>query len=138
MRSLAHLSTINIFFSWSGATNYVVPYFTISFKTLFPFLYFTCFKNRAFPASFSFIFWSFSSKHCRFSPICCEKCPTSCWCSDSNPQPLQHESPPITTRYFHMFVLRIFLCGFILSLVVFVYLSFRNNYIFYKSKPTFL
>ena len=27
-----------------------------------------------------------------------EKCPSSIWCWDSNPQPLGHESPPITTR----------------------------------------
>ena len=25
-----------------------------------------------------------------------EKCPSSIWCWDSDPQPLEHESPPIT------------------------------------------
>ena len=28
----------------------------------------------------------------------CEKCPSSIWCRDSNSRPLEHESPPITTR----------------------------------------
>ena len=28
----------------------------------------------------------------------CEKCPSSIWCRDSNPRPLEHESLPITTR----------------------------------------
>ena len=28
----------------------------------------------------------------------CEKCPSSIWCWDSNLQPSEHESPPITTR----------------------------------------
>ena len=28
----------------------------------------------------------------------CEKCPCSIWCRDSNSQPLEHESPPKTTR----------------------------------------
>ena len=27
-----------------------------------------------------------------------KKCPSSIWCRDSNPQPLECESPPITTR----------------------------------------
>ena len=27
-----------------------------------------------------------------------KKCPSSIWCQDSNSQPLEHESPPITTR----------------------------------------
>ena len=27
-----------------------------------------------------------------------EKCPSSIWCLDSNPRPLEHESPAITTR----------------------------------------
>ena len=27
-----------------------------------------------------------------------KKCPSSIWCRDSNSQPLEHESPPITTR----------------------------------------
>ena len=28
----------------------------------------------------------------------CEKCPSSIWGWDSNPQPLEHESPPVTAR----------------------------------------
>ena len=27
-----------------------------------------------------------------------KKCPSNIWCWDSNPRPLEHESPPITTR----------------------------------------
>ena len=27
-----------------------------------------------------------------------KKCPSSMWCQDSNSQPMEHESPPITTR----------------------------------------
>ena len=30
--------------------------------------------------------------------IIVKKCPSSIWCQDSNSQPLEHESPPITTR----------------------------------------
>ena len=28
----------------------------------------------------------------------CEKCPSGFWCWDTNPQPLEHESSPVTTR----------------------------------------
>ena len=31
----------------------------------------------------------------------CEKCPSSIWCRDSNPQPSEYESPPLTTRPGH-------------------------------------
>ena len=27
-----------------------------------------------------------------------KKCPSSIWCWDLNPQPLEHESPPMSTR----------------------------------------
>ena len=54
-------------------------------------------KNGPFPASFSYIF-VFSNIHynsynkCKWKNVC------SIWRGDSNPRPLDHESPPITTR----------------------------------------
>ena len=33
-----------------------------------------------------------------YNKYICEKCPSSIQCRDSNSQPLEHESPPITTR----------------------------------------
>ena len=33
-----------------------------------------------------------------FTTKICEKCPSSIWCWDSNLQPSEHESPPITNR----------------------------------------
>ena len=50
------------------------------------------------PASFSFIFGLFKQILQIFTTIICKKCPSSILCQDSNPQPLEHESPPITTR----------------------------------------
>ena len=45
------------------------------------------------------LFSFFSNKHeYNFSTNKCEKCPSSIWHWDSNPQPSEHESPPITTR----------------------------------------
>ena len=59
---------------------------------------------------FSFIF-VFSTKHqFNFTTNICKICPSSVWCRDSNPQPSEHESPPITTtprfpskKYFSFF-----------------------------------
>ena len=45
------------------------------------------------------LFSVFSNKHYKFfTTNICEKCPSSIWCRDSNPRPLESESPPITTR----------------------------------------
>ena len=33
-----------------------------------------------------------------FTKNMCENCPSSIWCWDLNPQPSEHESPPITIR----------------------------------------
>ena len=33
-----------------------------------------------------------------FASYICEKCPSSIWCRDLDPQPLEHESPHITAR----------------------------------------
>ena len=47
----------------------------------------------------SFIFGLFKQTSLQFlQQIQEKKCPSSIWCRDLNPQPLEHESPPITTR----------------------------------------
>ena len=57
------------------------------------------FKNGPTPASLIIYFQSFQTNTITiFTTNICEKCPSSIWCQDSNPQPLEHESPPITTR----------------------------------------
>ena len=33
-----------------------------------------------------------------FKTNTCEKCPSSIWCQDLNPQHSEHKPPPITTR----------------------------------------
>ena len=62
----------------------------------------SCFflKNGPTPASFIIYFWSFQTNIITtiFTTNICEKCPSSIWCQDSNPQHSEHESPPITTR----------------------------------------
>ena len=46
----------------------------------------------------SFIFGHFKQISSQFLQQICEKCPSSIWCRDSKPLPLEHESPPMTTR----------------------------------------
>ena len=47
----------------------------------------------------SFIFGLFNQTSLQFlKQIFVKKCPSSIQCRDSNPRPLEHESPPITTR----------------------------------------
>ena len=57
-------------------------------------------KNGPSPASFSFIFGLFKQTIQIFTTNQCEKmsCPSSIRRRDSNPRPLERESPPITTR----------------------------------------
>ena len=51
------------------------------------------------PASFSLIFGLFQTNIITiFTTNISEKCPSCIWCQDSNPQPLELESLPITTR----------------------------------------
>ena len=46
-----------------------------------------------------FIYFCLSKHTVQFlQQINVKKCPSSIQCWDSNPQPLEHESPPITTR----------------------------------------
>ena len=44
------------------------------------------------------LFSSFQTHITIFTTNKCEKCPSSILCRDSNSQPLEYESPPITTR----------------------------------------
>ena len=49
-------------------------------------------------ASFPFIFGLFKQTSLQYlQQIYVKKCPSSIWCQDSNPQPLERESLPITT-----------------------------------------
>ena len=58
----------------------------------------TLLKNGPTPASFLLIF-VFSNKHYKFyNKYECEKCPSSIRHRDSNSQPSDYESPPLTTR----------------------------------------
>ena len=43
-------------------------------------------------------FSSFQTNNNFFTTNKCEKYPFSIWCWDSNPWPMEHKSPPITTR----------------------------------------
>ena len=62
----------------------------------------TCFffKNGPSPASISFIFELFQTNNTIFTTIQCEQmsCPSSIRRRESNPRPLECESPPMTTR----------------------------------------
>ena len=56
-------------------------------------------KNWATPTSFIVYFWSFQINIVTiFTTNICEKCPSSIWCRDSNPRPLERESTPVTTK----------------------------------------
>ena len=51
------------------------------------------------PLPLLLFFWSFQTNIITiFSTNICDKCPSSIQCWDSNPWPLEHESPPTTTR----------------------------------------
>ena len=58
------------------------------------------FLNGPSPASSSFIFGLCQTNNTICTTNHCEKmsCPSSIWRQDLNPQPLERESPPITTR----------------------------------------
>ena len=59
------------------------------------------FKKRwANPGLFFVYFWSFQTNNIIFTTNQCERmsCPSGIWHWDLNPQPLKHESSPITTR----------------------------------------
>ena len=57
------------------------------------------FKKMGQPWPLFHLFPVFSNKHYNFlQQIYVKKCSSSIWCQDSNPRPLECESPPITTR----------------------------------------
>ena len=60
----------------------------------------TFLKKWAIPSTFSFIFGLFQTNNTISTTNQCEKMssPSSIRCRDSNPRPLDRESPPITTR----------------------------------------
>ena len=62
--------------------------------------YLQSFFKRSKSSIFFVCFWSFQTNNTNSTPNQCEKCPSSIRCRDSNPQPLEHESLPITTRLF--------------------------------------
>ena len=62
---------------------------------LFPFLKK---RNVPTPASFEFIFVFSNTLQIIQQITYVKKCPSSIWCQDSNSRPLEHDSPPITTR----------------------------------------
>ena len=55
-------------------------------------------KNGPTRPLLSFIFGLFKQTSIQFLQLHVKKCPSNIWCRDSNPQPSEHESPPITTR----------------------------------------
>ena len=59
------------------------------------------FKRNGQPRPLFHLFSVFSNKQHNFSTNQCETCPSIIKCQDSNPQPLEHESSPITTRPGH-------------------------------------
>ena len=55
-------------------------------------------KKWANPGLFLFIFGLFKKNYKFLQQIYVKECPSSIWCRDSNPRPLERESPPITIR----------------------------------------
>ena len=50
------------------------------------------------PRPLFYLISSFQTHYKFYNKYLCEKCPSSIQCWDSNSQPAEHESPPITTR----------------------------------------
>ena len=94
--SLAHLSLFSSYFFASTCCPFL--YTITSPLSLSFFLSFSIFKNGQFPASFIVYFRSFQANITIFTTIYGKKCPSSIRYRDSNPQPLECESPPITNQ----------------------------------------
>ena len=58
----------------------------------------TFFNKMGQPRPLFHLFLSFQIHFTFFTTNKCEKCPSSIQCWDSNSKPLEHKSPPITTR----------------------------------------
>ena len=56
------------------------------------------FKKMGLPRPLFHLFLSFQTQITTLQQINVQNCPSSIQCQDSNSQPLEHESPPITTR----------------------------------------
>ena len=68
-------------------------------KNYLPLYFIVFFKNGPSPASFSFNFGHFQTNiNTILQEIIVQKCPCSTQCWDSNPQPSEVKSPPVTTR----------------------------------------
>ena len=67
-----------------------VPIHSLSFRRII--------KKWTIPGLFFVYFCLFKQTITFSQQINVKKCPSSIWPWDSNPQPLEHESPPITTR----------------------------------------
>ena len=81
------------------------------------------FKKWAIPAPFP-LFSTFQTNTTIFTT---NKCPSSTWCWDSNSQPLEYESPAITTRpWLPSFICHIFPISFI-SVLPFLLSSLSIN-----------
>ena len=90
-----------MFSRWSWGlclcSNVLRPWLCVLWAKIFePWLWHIFLKGPS-SASFSCIF-VFSNNHYNFTTNKCEKCPSSIWCWVLNPRPLEHESPPISTR----------------------------------------
>ena len=59
---------------------------------------FVCFLKMCQPQHLFHLFSSLQTYIAIFTTNICEKCPSSIRCRDSNSQPLEQQSPPITTR----------------------------------------
>ena len=78
-------------------------WFKSTFQQMEEIFYFSAKSNRFFKkwAIIGLFFCLFSSFQTNITILMtnkCEKCPSSIWCLDLNSQPLEHKSPPITTR----------------------------------------
>ena len=67
-------------------------------KMIIKHIWVTCFfKKKWFIPSLFFVYFRLSKQTLQFLQEICEKCPSSIRGCDSNPQPSEPESPPITT-----------------------------------------
>ena len=72
--------------------------FPLTISMYVPDNYFGAFLKNGPPQPLFRLFSPFPTNITIFTANICEKCPLSMQCWDSNPQPSEHESPPVTTR----------------------------------------
>ena len=61
-------------------------------------IFLALFLKKGYPRPLFRLFSSFQTNITNLTTDISEKCPSSIWCRDSNPQPSEQESPPLTTR----------------------------------------